>query len=815
MVATVAPAGMPTRQYSSMIVAGSWPLTDPQNFHSAAEAQHAKGAQLINSAEELRRLASGVAADQSGHFIDGFCGWCTSTAGEYVDTADQFFAMARVSEEVGRLLYGLREDLDEIDRRAHEDIQRIQQSMGVGRALQAGAQIMAIVAKARAEATAKAAEVAAKIAQLGTQIGINPNPGSGSQQPGSPPAPRSGTDPVDPNLRDLQNSGFGLGGRRGPGDMPTAGGPKPLAPPPSKNPLPSQVGDQRGAGPPAGQPGGLGGTPPGEVTGVGDGPPGPKPHRPQMGGDRGLDPGGMPPGPIPFGGTGGSPVPAGNPGGRGGLGGFGMPSGPRGLGGLGGGGLPPGLTSGAGFSPGGMAPPTGMPAAPSDFSRGLGAGLGTGGGPAPFVPPVSPPATTAATSGGPAGALPSGPAPVAGAGGPAVSAPPPTPMAAPAAPGMAGAGVPAGPVGPLPPFGSDVPRAPVGSSAAVSPASGPPTASAAAGGGGGSSPVAPLPPGVVGSGVGAAAGAATEGIRSSLPDPLLEAASQLVYQLLHDSRMYPYMDWCVGVFRTASGVETVIVNSDGTGYIPAGVFVPRSARMLFADPGLSAEFCARWFSWANPAETMLAYAELATKANPNVELWALAVSTDHGGSSVPARGVVPHFEDCARGLSPMSETAPTSALDDSHMHRLETLDRALYARLTGFGDGPRPDRSEAWRTTLTSAQVVLGRAGAIRDLAVPPVIREVIDVLSKGLPVPGDKWEALEAAHVDALMYAAGLRPGRMINDGAASAHVLAYHDLSRLTELLLLWRLDSIKYPEISYLAGQINLTPRLSGAG
>jgi hypothetical protein len=68
---------------------------------------------------------------------------------------------------------------------------------------------------------------------------------------------------------------------------------------------------------------------------------------------------------------------------------------------------------------------------------------------------------------------------------------------------------------------------------------------------------------VVGSGVGAAAGAATEGIRSSLPDPLLEAASQLVYQLLHDSRMYPYMDWCVGVFRTASGVETVIVNSDG------------------------------------------------------------------------------------------------------------------------------------------------------------------------------------------------------------------------------------------------------------
>jgi hypothetical protein len=155
-----------------------------------------------------------------------------------------------------------------------------------------------------------------------------------------------------------------------------------------------------------------------------------------------------------------------------------------------------------------------------------------------------------------------------------------------------------------------------------------------------------------------------------------------------------------GVFRTASGVETVIVNSDGAGYIPVGVFVPRAARMLFAHSGLSAEFRARWFSWANPAETMLAYAELATKANPNVELWALAVSTDHGGSSVPARGVVPHFEDCGRALSPISEAAPPSALDENHMHRLETLDRSLYARLTGFGDGPRPDRSEGWRTTV-------------------------------------------------------------------------------------------------------------------
>jgi hypothetical protein len=368
-------------------------------------------------------------------------------------------------------------------------------------------------------------------------------------------------------------------------------------------------------------------------------------------------------------------------------------------------------------------------------------------------------------------------------------------------------------MGPLPPFGSDVPRSPA-PTAAVSPAVGPPTSvPAPAAGGTSAGPVAALPPGVVGSGVGASAGAATEGIRSSLPDPLLASASQLLYQLLHDSRMYPYMDWCVGVFRTSSGIETFIVNSEGAGFIPAGVFVPRSARLLFADGALSAEFRARWFSYANPAETMLAYAELAAEHRGDIELWALAVSTDDGGSSMPARATIQHFEECSRMTSPLGDDAPVSRLDDVHAHRLETLDRALYSRLTGFGDGPLPDRNEAWRTTVSAAQMALGRAGSIPDLAVKPAIRDVLDLLGQGLPVPSSRWQELEVAHIGAVMAGAGLRPGRMAADPSVAAHVLAYHDLARLIELLLLWRLDSVAYPEIGYLAGQITLTPWMVG--
>lgn len=78
---------------------------------------------------------------------------------------------------------------------------------------------------------------------------------------------------------------------------------------------------------------------------------------------------------------------------------------------------------------------------------------------------------------------------------------------------------------------------------------------------------------------------------------------------------------------------------------------------------------------------------------------------------------------------PMPEPAPPTT------PWLETVDRALYARPLGFGDGPLPDPSEAWRMTQEAAEAALGRAGAVRDLAVAPVIREILGTLRSGVPV--------------------------------------------------------------------------------
>ena len=363
--------------------------------------------------------------------------------------------------------------------------------------------------------------------------------------------------------------------------------------------------------------------------------------------------------------------------------------------------------------------------------------------------------------------------------------------------------------GPLPPFTSDLPRnaasvTPVAGSppAAPPPAPAPSTATP---------PVAPLPPGVVGSGVGAAAVGAGVGVRSSAPDPLLEGASRLVYELMHASRLYATIDWCAGVFKTPSGPQTVVVSSEGAGYIPPGVFLPRSARLLFSDPGLSDAFRVRWFAWVNPAQTMLAYAAACTELDPNIELYAVAVSTDHGGSAVPARDTgVPHYEDCSLLVSPIKADAPAPALDATRMHRLEALDRAEYARLTRT-----PNRSESWSTTEAAVRVALSRASTLLGFSIPPVVRQITQVLEKGESVAEERWAELEMARVNAILDSASQRPGRMLGSDGASPYARAYHNLARLAELLALWRGNDPQHAEIAYTARQIMTEARLWPAG
>ena len=808
MVAISAPAGFPTRPYSALTIGGLFPLTDPGDWSDAALSHRQKAASLLESAAAIRRAADGVPAEgQSGHTVDGFTDASHRLAQTVTAQADEYFAMAGAADEVARLIYGLREDLDSIDREAND---QIKQMLGGSHSLASfPLLVMAIneiVASARGQATTKSTATTGAIGKEGTKLtgsGISPKtPAAGTNGAGGQPDTsqvRSSPDDVIVGPRSGPRVVPAHNGPRGP--IPEHGPGEPAAPAPS-----APFGQSEPGGPAPSDPFGRSqptpsapATPSKIAGGSGDG-------------DTPM---------APFGGS--QPLPLPPP--------LGLPGGGSPLSGLGGGGLPGGLGGSGGipssglanFSPAsGLTPPSSL-ASSADFSRGLNAGLGAGGAPAaPLMPPVppSPPSEPAAGSGAPSAGFVPGPAPVSAASGSPAASLPASAGSAVGSPGGAGAAMPAA-MGPLPPFGSDIPRpaAAAGAAAAVVPASGAPTTPASAPVvSTTAAPVAPLPPGVVGSGVGASAAAGTEAVRSVLPDALLASAAQLVYQLLHDSRLYPFLDWCVGVFKTPSGVATVVVSSEGAGFIPVGVFAPRKVRMLFSDPGLGTGFRARWFGWANPAQTMLAYAELLADHNPNIKLHALAVSNSQGGSSLPARDAgVAQYEDCSLLTSPIPREAAASELDDTHVHRLETFDAGLYDRLTDVGGATPPDRSQTWKATVAAVVKVLDRAAALRDLAVPPVIREILQGLTAGVAVSEDRWTALEMEHLTAAANSASHRPGRMLESTSASPYARAHHNLARVTELLAMWRDKTPKYPEIEYVIKQIELEAELwpSGGG
>jgi hypothetical protein len=289
-----------------------------------------------------------------------------------------------------------------------------------------------------------------------------------------------------------------------------------------------------------------------------------------------------------------------------------------------------------------------------------------------------------------------------------------------------------------------------------------------------------------------------------VPDRLLDEASALVYELMHASRVYGTIDWCVGVFKTPSGPQSWVVSSEGSGFIPPGVFLPRSAQLLFSDPGLDREFHASWFGWVNPAQTMLAYGRLCMGSNPNIELWAVAASTDYGGNAAVARDAgVRHVENCSLVTSPIKAESSSAALDETRMHRLETIDRAEYARLTSSGGAV--DRSQLWALTVAAVRTVLSRASELLGFSVPPVIRQVATAVEAGAPVPDELWDELDLARLNAILDSASQRPGRSAGDGGASPYARCYHNVARAAELLLWWRSTTPEYVEIAYTARHI----------
>jgi len=314
----------------------------------------------------------------------------------------------------------------------------------------------------------------------------------------------------------------------------------------------------------------------------------------------------------------------------------------------------------------------------SAFNQGMATTAGMGGG-IPSAPPPAPASPSPALSAGgghaspPVSAAPGGGVVSPGAAQPGMV----SPAALAAAPTGAGAGTGTGapmmlppgsmgpPAGAVPPSAPTVPAGTVGSTNA--PAAPAPSAAGAA-----ASPTL-IPASVVAAGQTAAA-------RERRESPDAAAAKELAYKLQHAAQEVEYpIEWAVGVFRSPSGTETVITSNDGSSYIPAGVFVPRSVRVLSTDPLVDDHFRQLWFGWGDPARVLIEYAQLRVETG-----WCLVAAATTGVVNVLRDAGVEHPPSCTRQTNPWRQEGvevPAPVLDGMHEHRLAVLWPDVYPRL--------------------------------------------------------------------------------------------------------------------------------------
>ena len=155
-----------------------------------------KAESLQDNAATIRQRAEALVGENSGKTIDAMYQMCQRQAAAVSRWAETYRSMARAVSEIARIIYSARSTLDRIDANANEEIERIQQEaaaharLGTSALVYAEAQqrIAAVIAAAKAEATAESATAAAKIASVASTMG-------GAQI--APPGGQNGTPPVD------------------------------------------------------------------------------------------------------------------------------------------------------------------------------------------------------------------------------------------------------------------------------------------------------------------------------------------------------------------------------------------------------------------------------------------------------------------------------------------------------------------------------------------------------------------------------------------------------------------------------------------
>lgn len=777
---------LPSREFSAYTVGLSWPLVSSEVVRAEAEANMRAAEEAGRAGEETRRLAEQFVADMKGRFVGAMYQG-------YLNDAEIDFAYEKFLTEAGQAgqrvadeVLAAKSHLDHLDWEAHQKIEELAKAGPVSEAAK-----WAIIGQTAAAAAAYVASGAALITSLAAKMtaAVNIPHKSGGAPSGTPGKPWHGSPKIDrPGEVKPMGNEHGKEGRgtnkpgegSNPSDSDAATVPKDEhASPESKATRAEKhgLGDTGAKQPSLGNAAGAlpfsGGTP---SSGGGSGS-----GSPASGLGQGLMGGGSNPAQafqsgLKGAGTGGSP-------------GGGLGSGASGLGkGMPGSGT---SSSAAQINP------------VRDFARGFSSSAGTS--PTPLAQPAShagpPPAPPVSTAPAPAAGTSAPSSPLAGMS----AVPPPAAAPTPAAGGTSVGGAVPNPSG-LAPVGSDMARhaSAAGSGAGTGGAAAGTSASSIAGG----AATATMGAGLLG----AARGTLANSGGAAPRDPLLADAVQLVFELMHASRYHPGLDWCVAVFRSDTGpAETVVTSNEGAGYLPAGVFLPRSAQHLFSDSLVDNKFRAQWFGHTDPVATMVAYADLRRGEDGGQPVHALAASSRMGGALVAAEEAeVGLLHLCEESASPFYSSSVDQILDELHVHRLTVVDPELHAWICSEGRtlaemAARCDELSTHAFRATTA--LLGTS----QTSLPDIGAAVFNELCNSEIVDESRWEALYIAMRDAQFTAGAVRPTEASTIGADMYR--RRFAVAQFLEMLYWWRPigeegsagESIRFTEIAYCARQI----------
>ncbi len=226
-----------------------------------------------------------------------------------------------------------------------------------------------------------------------------------------------------------------------------------------------------------------------------------------------------------------------------------------------------------------------------------------------------------------------------------------------------------------------------------------------------------------------------------------QAAAALAWQLQHACRMVSFpIDWAVGVFRSGEGSETVVMSSEGSGYVPAGVFIPRGVRLLAAD--VDADFRQLWFGWRDPAEVMVEYARQRQASG-----WRLAAAASTGPIDQFRDFGTEYADQCTFERSPLSADDPIPVLDTMHVHRLQLESTVFYDRLVRLAGAQQ----------IYVDRVMIPIAGemveATRSLEHPSELTRAWTILTAGGELTGEQWGQYAQVTSTEFLTAQVLRP--------------------------------------------------------